>query len=381
MKNFGKQLEILGKKRLKNIHESDTFRELVSNFNKPIEEKIDTIANRDTVNLQGASFNQSPLTVSGEMTISYVSNSQHSDNNNAKQEIITSEPTIKPSIPTPIELSDTNSAKQQGYLQEELKSQTSSKSLIKKTKNMRRYSEVDNRVSITCDQWVVSIARLPETKNPQHAFLILEGIEDAKAKTWFIDFVRDSKGEKLYGLQGLGKVRIDPHEGELEESLVFKCELKAMSVRSSSKLIYSSWSIDVEKANTLLTKVRRDFEKNGAPKDQRIKFHLMGKENITVRWSSSEDGHSCFTWARDKLVNSGDNRIVESFNLEKDLIDSWIAPITGRFLRHPPKNNQNRYSMWCQSAVAVGLTAAIVGTVLLKQEEIEEGVRTVCHIQ
>lgn len=245
--------------------------------------------------------------------------------------------------------------------------------------NKMRYSELKKELPITDETWVVSLARLPKTKNHQHAFIVLEGKENGIYKIWFIDLVRDIKGENLYGLKGLGKIRQLFHTCDSNnKGLLFSCNLKMMSIRKGDQIFYSSWSLGKNQADMLLDSVKIDFEKNDLPKEQRIKFHMFGKGNITTWSSSSADGHNCFTWAREKLRELEHKEINAS--LQSDLFDVWIAAATNRCLKDPA---DNRYSMW--PAVAMGTAVAVtvvgVGVGIAKRVEATEAVKTICPIQ
>ena len=50
-------------------------------------------------------------------------------------------------------------------------------------------SEIDPTRVITDQCWTVSLVRLPDRSNPQHAFIVLEGTAGRKSKIWFPDFV------------------------------------------------------------------------------------------------------------------------------------------------------------------------------------------------
>ena len=57
-------------------------------------------------------------------------------------------------------------------------------------------------------------------------------------------------------------------------------------------------------------------------------MQLNPKGNITTWASSSADGHSCFTWAKEKLRNLKDDRLI----IKEDTLDRWIGHATSRRL-------------------------------------------------
>ncbi|MBA8667961.1 hypothetical protein H1Q59_08685 [Holosporaceae bacterium 'Namur'] len=85
-------------------------------------------------------------------------------------------------------------------------------------------------------------------------------------------------------------------------------------------LYYKSWNIEREQGEKLHAEILRDVQ--NPPR-----YKMSGNENISghSNTGSSKKGHSCFTWAREKLRNMEDPRI--------DMPSEWrdkIAAITSR---------------------------------------------------
>jgi len=224
------------------------------------------------------------------------------------------------------------------------------KNIFFRSPKMKR-SEIDNSRYSNEDNWVISIARLPDTSTPEHAFLILEGVEFGKAITYFMDFVRDDNNPRdsrqhVPRLQGRGKVRIYNFDGEIDDDIVNKCAIRMMDVKNNQKIIFMSWNITRDQANSIIYEAKKD--KNNPPL-----FHLLGQGNITVSSSSSEDGYNCFSWARKKLLDLNEPVIIE--RMQPDTIDRWVLAATHRYLP------DSRYSFW-SSRTGVAVAAAVIST-------------------
>ena len=58
-------------------------------------------------------------------------------------------------------------------------------------------SEIDSTLIITNEFWAISLVRIPDSSNIQHAFPVLEGKADNKSMLWFGDFVANNWRDSL----------------------------------------------------------------------------------------------------------------------------------------------------------------------------------------
>ena len=184
-------------------------------------------------------------------------------------------------------------------------------------------SEVDPTRIITDKYWAVSLARLPDSSNDEHAFLVLEGIEGNKSMIWFADFVADSLDLLLPGIRD-GKVRIDPHESISSDKLLFECRKKMMEIRKGDCLLYSTWQIPEPRARILIKNIEE--QKKKPPK-----YNILGDSALAASSATSSrnpTGHNCFTFARMMLRDLND----EYISVPDDTLGKWIYSATSRVL-------------------------------------------------
>ena len=199
-------------------------------------------------------------------------------------------------------------------------------------------SEIDPTRVITDECWAVSLVRLPDCPNPQHAFLVLEGKEGGKSKIWFADFVAVHWFDVLRpGTEG--KVRMDYRDSEGVEGpteLLFTCQKKMMNVRASDRLLFSTWLIIKSTAKKLVHMIE---DKQGNPP----KYHMLGHNSLlagsSATSSSNSTGHNCFTFAKMMLRDLNDVFI----SLPEDRLETWIGSATSRYLVDKQFTNRKWY--------------------------------------
>jgi|GEM_PF-2580360 len=155
------------------------------------------------------------------------------------------------------------------------------------------YSSAESKLPVTYEHWAISVMRKPYGKNPDHAFLVIEGINQfGRGLLLRFDLV-DNEEKPGYALI-VDKTfqNIDPKEMKT----VFCKDLM-----KQEKVYCKSWSITHTQALSLIQDIQQD-------KIKMIKYYVSGDKSIFVK-STSNDGHSCFTWAREKLHNLNDERI------------------------------------------------------------------------
>ena len=192
-------------------------------------------------------------------------------------------------------------------------------------------SAIDPTRMISNDYWVISLVRLPDRGNSEHAFLVLEAKTGTTSKIWFIDFVAAQDADLfLPGIQD-GKVRIEIFQSEeaasLSTELLFQCRKTLMDVRRNDRLLYSSWPIPKPTAEVFLQNVE-------ARQERPPKYNILGDSMLagsSATSSSKAIGHNCFTFAKKMLLDLNDPYI----QLPADKIGEWVFSATSRFLVDP----------------------------------------------
>jgi hypothetical protein len=121
-------------------------------------------------------------------------------------------------------------------------------------------SDVDPTRIITDDYWAVSLVRLPDSSNNEHAFLVLEGIERDTSMIWFADFVQNKKFDEVRFQLARGNVRLDyPEQKGVRGSfvkLLFRCHKRLMRIRRGDRLLHSTWLIPKATAQILIENIK-----------------------------------------------------------------------------------------------------------------------------
>ena len=191
-------------------------------------------------------------------------------------------------------------------------------------------SEVDPTRVITEECWTVSLVRLPDRSNSEHAFIVLEGKTDRKSKIWFADFVAAHWFDAIKPGTEEGKVRMESYEseavaGRTGDRLLFKCQKRMMDVRARDRLLFSTWLIAQSVAENLIQMIEAQQEKPP-------KYHILGDNSVlagsSARSSSNPTGHNCFTFAKMMLRDLNDPYI----ELPEDGLGTWIGSATSRYL-------------------------------------------------
>ena len=201
---------------------------------------------------------------------------------------------------------------------------------------LHKRSEVDPTRVITDECWTVSLVRLPDRSNSEHAFIVLEGKTGRKSKIWFADFVAEHWFDTVKPGTEEGKVRMESYESKAvadptSSRILFKCQKKMMDVRASDRLLFSTWLIAKSAAENLIRMIEAKQEKPP-------KYHILGDNSVlagsSARSSSNPTGHNCFTFAKMMLRDLNDPFI----ELPEAGLETWIASATSRYLvdKHLP---------------------------------------------
>ena len=197
-------------------------------------------------------------------------------------------------------------------------------------------SEIDSTRIITDKDWTVSLVRLPDSSNSEHAFLVVEGKSGNKSKIWFIDFVANKLDLYRSGMRD-GKVRVDFHESnEVHGSsgkLLFQGRKELMKIQKGDRLLFSTWQIRKFTAETLIKNIQ-------AQETSPPKYNILGNTKLaasSATSNSNDTGHNCFTFARTMLRSLNDEYIM----IPEDTLDTWIISATSRYLVEKQFNNKS----------------------------------------
>jgi hypothetical protein len=194
---------------------------------------------------------------------------------------------------------------------------------------MKRPSEINKTFIIKEEEWVISLARIANTSFTQHAFIIIEAIEDKKPSIYFIDFI-GPHWLKSIPKNEIGEIRFHRYgeENKAPEGLIFSCKRRMMKLNPGDYIGSKQWYISKDKALELIQLVQQEKEQN-----IKIPFNILGNESSlaksSAKVSNKKLGHSCFTWAKEKLHAINDPSIQIKSNTIGDFINiDEIASIT-----------------------------------------------------
>ena len=213
-------------------------------------------------------------------------------------------------------------------------------------------SEVDPTRIIMEHHWVISLVRLPDRSQSEHAFLVLEGKSHNKSMIWFADFVAKDDLDLLRPGMRDGKVRIDYHESKDSSGckLLFQCCRKMMDIGNGDRLLYSTWLISKPTAEKLINNI--ELLQQNPPK-----YNILGNSVLaasSAASSSNPTGHNCFTFAKMLLDNLNDDYIV----VPQDTIGKWVLSATSRNL--PDKLLDEQWWNGVRFAMFTLLTLAVI---------------------
>lgn len=236
-----------------------------------------------------------------------------------------------------------------------------------------RQSEINPTFLIKEDRWVISLARLADTSLTQHAFLILEGIEAGKATIYFMDFVGPRWLESLPNSE-IGVTRFEKHEAFYADDeknllrLIYRGTKRMMVLQPDNQIASKQWYIDQDHAINLINAI--EIESKG--RSDRQSFNILGKDSVltgaSAFSSNKEKGHSCFSWAKEKLHSIGDSNIQVQGSDMVEFINK-IAAITALTLTKThrlsaeTRENKNFYAGLWKNPLLIGgvvvLSAAV----------------------
>lgn len=153
-----------------------------------------------------------------------------------------------------------------------------------------KFSAIDQTIMVSQDIWAVSLIRRQKAKNPEHAYLLIEGLDSHNQGTI-------ARYDLVISKNNNGQSEIIMHEFSdipLEEVNPFVLEDLIKMAGETDKLYYLTWNITQDEANRL----KQDVEQDKANPPQ---YNQSGDKSLFSQ-SLGGSGHSCFTWARAKLL-------------------------------------------------------------------------------
>jgi len=195
-------------------------------------------------------------------------------------------------------------------------------------------SKVDKSRAISEDHWVLSIVAKPGGRNPEHAILLVEGMDNDNLIFRRYDFVM---GE-IPSHPGAGAIAAITAKATSKKGLVVIKEEDYSTSKSESDqsnffwgMVMSdknmdqgcqglSWSITKSHAQTLHDNV---LEEQKNPPD----YQLAGDHSAAAS-SSSQSGHNCYTWARILALSLNVDDIKHDDRLARTLQDLFASRTT-----------------------------------------------------
>lgn len=219
-----------------------------------------------------------------------------------------------------------------------------------------RRSEINRAREITEDRWALTLARKTQGAHQQHAFFILEGIENEQAVVRFMDLV----GNSLLPNINKAHIRIveifEADEAALAaKALVFRCDRQMMDLRENESIAYVQWPITRQNAFRLINAITRD-------KEMPPLFNIIGKNSLltasSAHSSSKDRGHNCFTFAKAKIEELDVPTIKISCDNTAYYMEH-IAGITSLTLKNT--NNSTSYCPYFAKVAVVGFGLLAAG--------------------
>lgn len=206
-------------------------------------------------------------------------------------------------------------------------------------------SKVGGELAVTSKTWVVSIIRLPESNQPEHVFLLVEGIsESGTLIVRKYHLVADNDKDR----KGYAKILTKSSDEQA-------CDVQLIAeVSKKVKARFQSWHISPIQAAMLDSDVLND-QRIADSSPPPMKYSVFGNQSALAS-SSSHEGHNCFTWAREKLLNLKDTSITDS-SIDMKITD-WLAAKPSLYLPDPTDS-----SMFNLKNVAIGVAVTVAAIV------------------
>lgn len=197
-------------------------------------------------------------------------------------------------------------------------------------------SHIDTGKLVHPETWVLSLVAKAKGSNPEHAFLVVEGLsEDAKMIIFRrYDFVladiANAQGVKIAKRhQGLVVVKEKSlsRDNDVEtQSRFFWAEIMS-DIYCEQRCYGASWGISAPlEADKLHAAILED-------RDSPPAYHILGKESLLAA-SASQTGDNCYSWALNKAQALGNQNINYDVRLRGSITD-LIGSKTTKHLSPP----------------------------------------------
>lgn len=226
-------------------------------------------------------------------------------------------------------------------------------------------SEVDPTRVITNGLWVVSLVRLPDRSNPEHAFIVLEGKTGRKSKIWFADFVAAQWFGSVEPGTREGKVRMQSFESKAvadqtsDQLLLFECQRAMMDIKETDRWLYTTWSIAKSTAENLIQNIK-------AQQENPPYYNVFGNKSVfaegAAELTGNPTGHNCFTFAKKMLRDLNDPII----KLPGDDLKTWIVSATSGYLHDKQSRSRKWYKKPSFPLMLLFLASIVVAYFLFK---------------
>ncbi len=210
-------------------------------------------------------------------------------------------------------------------------------------------SQINPEKIIYPGQWIVSMVAKPRGKNPEHAFIILEGFDTTGSNVFFnrYDFVASNTKPSIKNCPGIvkkkeNKLPIEHYDNDQLERFFWTSVLGDIEKNQGCEGL--SWSILSTEAENLKKAIAED---ESDPPD----YQISGDVGIFAK-SPSNSGHSCYTWARKKLRDLNNDTINHDDRL-KIFLKDFIVSRTTKHLNMPVEADPTSPSMKAPSFCSI----------------------------
>lgn len=191
-------------------------------------------------------------------------------------------------------------------------------------------SVLSNTHKVSVTKWVVGMLRKPNSKDPHHVILVVEGRNSfGQALLRRYDLYIDEQRKSEKNDENYAKIIIKPDVFCAHQDTKTSLDMLV----NAEEYYVKSWPISADTARILHDNIL-ETQKNPPI------YNLSGDESSCNRKSEKIDGaHSCYTWARYELKRIG-------LDVPKNTLDNIIA--VPDFVIKPEGQEKNTSFSWCR---------------------------------
>ena len=172
---------------------------------------------------------------------------------------------------------------------------------------------------------VLVIMRLQKAKNEEHCFLIVETLEQITRIELLKDKANNSQGYSIIK-------RADSVVSSVDEKTIMPTLVKTLRLTFPENWVYLACNITTLQLNELFSDIEKDMK--SPPK-----YNVAGDKAAL----NFEGGHSCFSWAREKVLNL---KIKEMSKLLEPKLSDWLAAKPKFYLKTPTFWSKNQETIF-----------------------------------